>query len=187
MRRARNPHRRSSPRRHTSAVTPSMPCRPPPRLQNRPRAPERTAPIASSAATKKLGKFTQADRHYLEANLRPTGWTGLLKAHGSLVEVLVQAAPSGYTGTSCSRWRSVCGRCGRPSLATAMYKCSGRPTIRWARNRDCQVASDAQRCVDNRSPSRLMRGSPGSHLSPPGRTGTSDLSAAGGGRRLAQT
>jgi hypothetical protein len=32
---------------------------------------------------------------------------------------------------------------GRPSLATAMYKYSGRPTIRWARNRDCQVASDA--------------------------------------------
>jgi hypothetical protein len=32
---------------------------------------------------------------------------------------------------------------GRPSLATAMYKYSGRPTMRWARNRDCQVASDA--------------------------------------------
>jgi hypothetical protein len=39
--------------------------------------------------------------------------------------------------------RPVRGRCGRPSLATAMYKYSGRPTIRWARNRDCQVASDA--------------------------------------------
>ena len=39
--------------------------------------------------------------------------------------------------------RPICGRCGRPSLATAMYKYSGRPTIRWARNRDCQVASDA--------------------------------------------
>jgi hypothetical protein len=39
--------------------------------------------------------------------------------------------------------RPIGGRCGRPSLATAMYKYSGRPTIRWARNRDCQVASDA--------------------------------------------
>jgi hypothetical protein len=28
-------------------------------------------------------------------------------------------------------------------LATAMYKYSGQPTIRWARNRGCQVANDA--------------------------------------------
>jgi hypothetical protein len=34
------------------------------------------------------------DRHHLEASLRPsTGWTGLLQAHRSLVEVLARAAP----------------------------------------------------------------------------------------------
>jgi len=39
------------------------------------------------------------DRHHLS-----TGWTGLLEAHGSLVEVLVEAASSGETGMSCWRW-----------------------------------------------------------------------------------
>jgi hypothetical protein len=54
----------------------------------------------------------------LRPTFRPTDWTGLLKAHGSLVEVFVRAAPSGYTGTSCWRWRSVCGRREHPAIVT---------------------------------------------------------------------
>jgi hypothetical protein len=30
--------------------------------------------------------------------------------HGSLVGVLVEAASSGDTGTSCWHWRAICGR-----------------------------------------------------------------------------
>lgn len=41
-----------------------------------------------------------ADQHHLEANLRSSAaWTGLLEAHGSLVEVLVETASGGGTGT----------------------------------------------------------------------------------------
>jgi hypothetical protein len=40
-------------------------------------------------------------------------WTGLLEAYGSLVEVLVEAASSGGTGTSCWSWRGICGMSGR--------------------------------------------------------------------------
>jgi hypothetical protein len=39
--------------------------------------------------------------HHLEADLRfRAAWSGLLEIHGSLVEVLVEVASSGGTGTS---------------------------------------------------------------------------------------
>jgi hypothetical protein len=43
------------------------------------------------------------DRYHLEADLRfNAAWTGLLEAHGSLVEILVEAATSSGAGTSSS-------------------------------------------------------------------------------------
>ncbi len=42
------------------------------------------------------------------------------------------------------------------ALMTAMYKYSGRLTIRRACNRGCQAVGGSLPCVDNRAPSRLI-------------------------------
>ncbi len=70
----------------------------------------RTAGQRALSQTVPVTRRHTADRHHLQANIRPsTGWTGLLEAHGSLAGVLSGAVPSGGTGTSCWRWRTVCG------------------------------------------------------------------------------
>jgi hypothetical protein len=49
-------------------------------------------------------------RHSIEHRL---DWSAGQEAHGSLAtEVLVEAASSGGTITSCWSWRAICGRCG---------------------------------------------------------------------------
>jgi hypothetical protein len=49
-------------------------------------------------------------QHHREADLRSsTGRARLLEADGSLVEVLVEAASNGGTGTSCWSWCTICG------------------------------------------------------------------------------
>jgi hypothetical protein len=60
---------------------------------------------AAPRAFSRIAPVTQrhiVDRCHLKADLRFSAtWTGLLEAHLSLVEVLVEAAFSGDTGTSC--------------------------------------------------------------------------------------
>jgi hypothetical protein len=69
------------------------------------------------------------DRYHLEADLRSSpGWTGLLEARGSLVEVLVEAASSGGTGTSCWSWRAICGMRVRLENFTQVLNCQGEVT-----------------------------------------------------------
>jgi len=60
---------------------------------------------AGMRAFSRIAPVTQrhiVDRCHLEAGLRFSAtWTGLLEAHLSLAEVLVEAAFSGDAGTSC--------------------------------------------------------------------------------------
>jgi len=40
------------------------------------------------------------------------------------------------------------------ALMMAIYKYSGRLTIRWPRNRSCQASDSTWSCMDNRTPTR---------------------------------
>src|SRR5213593_2853518 len=69
--------------------------------------------ISARRAFSRIVPVTQRhaiDRHHLETNSRfSVAWAGPLETHESLAEVLVEAASSGGAGTSCRRWRAVCG------------------------------------------------------------------------------
>ena len=93
------------------------------------RKPRRTAARRALSRAVAVTRRHAVDRHHFEANLRPsTGWTGLLEPHGSLAEVLVEAASSRDTGTSCWRWRTICGitcnsGCLGPGRSAALCGC----------------------------------------------------------------
>ena len=105
-----------------------------PRIARGPQAPGRQPghPGARSSSPAASGRPGRAPVHPLRRDPRsapPPGGRSPCGRHDG----------RGRQRTTAIQEDPVGGRCGRPSLSAAMYKYSGRPTIRWARNRDCQA------------------------------------------------